>query len=163
LNGGVAKAVERLAALTVKLWLEEKLWALHADRGWDGDNTLIREGELHVLLRGVFSFSEFSFVVLGNEGTLFFDVLNNFKFGCGSKRFTSSKEELLHPISEETTSDFHLFNGVGDAVAFINWNSVGYTITSVANKTSCSTSSVKGHDSLKGNIGVLDLECFEHD
>jgi len=72
-------------------------------------------------------------------------------------------EDLLHPCGQAATGNFHLFNGVGDAVTFVNGDGVGDTITSVANKTGGSTSSVEGHDGLEGNIGIFNLECLEHD
>jgi hypothetical protein len=57
---------------------------------------------------------EFSIIVLGDETELFFNVFNNFELGAGGKVVALSLEELLHPVSEDTTSDLHLFDGVGD-------------------------------------------------
>lgn len=71
--------------------------------------------------------------------------------------------DLLHPVGQAATGNLHLFNGVGDAVTFVDGNGVGDTITSIANKTGGSTSRVEGHDGLEGDIGSLNLECFEHD
>ncbi len=42
--------MERLAALTVELWLEEKLGSLHANAGRDSDHTLVGHGVVLVVL-----------------------------------------------------------------------------------------------------------------
>ena len=42
--------MEGLAALTVELWLEEKLWALHTNARRDGDHTLVGHGVVLVVL-----------------------------------------------------------------------------------------------------------------
>jgi len=163
LDGGIAEHVEGLARLTVELWLEEELWALNTHGGGNGDHTSVGEGELHVLLGGVLALFHFLLVLLGNDGSLLLDVLDDFELSGGGEGLTSAEEELLHPVGEDTAGNLHLLNGVRDAVTLVDWNSVGDTITSVANKTGGSTSSVEGHDGLEGNIGTLDLEGLEHD
>jgi len=162
-DGGVAKLLERLAGFTVKVGLEEELGGLHADGGGDGDNTLVGKGVGIVLLGGVLSISELLLEVEGNVGLLLLDVTDNFELGSGGERLTGSEEELLHPVGKDTASNLHLLDGVGDAVTFVNGDSVGNTITSVTNETGGSTSGVEGHNSLEGNIAVLDLELLEHD
>jgi len=163
LDGGIAELVEGLAGLTVEGWLEEQLWALHSNLSWDGDNTLVWESVLHILGGGVGSLSKLSVVLLGDEGGLLLDVLDDFQLSGGGERLTSAEQKLLHPVGQDTAGNLHLLDGVWDAETLIDWNSVGDTITSVANKTGGSTSGVEGHDSLEGNIGVLDLEGLEHD
>jgi hypothetical protein len=58
--------------------------------------------------------SEFSIVVLGNETELLLDIFDDFELGAGGEVVALPLEELLHPVSEDTTGDLHLFDGVGD-------------------------------------------------
>ena len=60
------------------------------------------------------SSSKFSVIVLGDEAELLLDIFDDFELGAGGKVVALSLEELLHPVSEDTTSDLHLFDGVGD-------------------------------------------------
>jgi len=162
-DGGMAKLGEGLAGLAVKVGLEEELGGLHADGGGDGDNTLVGKGVGLVLLGGVLGISELLLVVEGNVSLLLLDVTDDFELGSGGEGLTGSEEELLHPVGKDTAGNFHLLDGVGNAVTFVDGDGVGHTITSVTNETGGTASGVKGHNSLEGDIAVLNLEVFEHD
>ena len=58
--------------------------------------------------------SEFSIVVLGNETELLLDIFDDFELGAGGEVVALPLEELLHPVSEDTTGDLHLFDGMWD-------------------------------------------------
>ncbi len=58
--------------------------------------------------------SEFSIVVLGNETELLLDIFDDFELGAGGEVVALPFEELLHPVSEDTTGDLHLFDGMWD-------------------------------------------------
>jgi hypothetical protein len=106
---------------------------------------------------------ELIIVVPSNVAELLLHVTNDFHISGGGKGDALTVEELLHPCSEDTTTDIHLFNGVRNGKTFIDGDRVGDTITSIANETSRSTGGVEGHDSLESNVDVLDLEGLEHD
>jgi hypothetical protein len=99
LNWSIWESMERLAALTVKLWLKEKLGALHTNASRDGDHTLVGHGVVLVVLWAGLGCGEFSFIILGNETELLFDIFNNFELGAWGKVVSLSLEELLHPVS----------------------------------------------------------------
>merc|ERR1712016_397769 len=69
-------------------------------------------------------------------------------------------KELLEPLGEDTSSNFHLLDGVWNGETFENWDSVGNTITRVDNETGGSSGGVKGHDGLNGDVAVWNLEGF---
>ena len=60
------------------------------------------------------SSSKFSVIVLGDEAKLLLDIFDDFELGAGGEVVALPLEELLHPVSEDTTGDLHLFDGVGD-------------------------------------------------
>jgi len=155
--------VEGLAGFTIEVGLEEELGASHSNVTGNVDNTLVGHGVGNVELGGGVSLSVLGLVVLRNEAELLLDVTNDFQFGGGGEGLTNAEKELLHVVGKDTASDFHLLDGVGDGETFEDGDSVGDTITSVAKETGGSTGGVEGHDSLEGNVDVLDLEGFEHD
>jgi len=154
--------VDRGASLTVEGWLEEEFRAAHSDGGGNVDNSLVGEGELHVLGGARGSLSLLFVPVLSDVAALLFDGSNDFLLSGRGERFSSLEEELLHVGCEDTSSDLHLLDGVGDRETFEDGNSVGNTITRIANETSGSSGGVKREDSLDLNTAILNLEGLEH-
>ncbi|RNA00284.1 beta [Brachionus plicatilis] len=66
-------------------------------------------------------------------------------------------------IGQITTSQVQTEDGVRQSITFINWYIVSDTIARVQNNTSGTTRSVKGQDSLNGNVHSWRVECLEHD
>ena len=60
------------------------------------------------------SSSKFSVIVLGDEAELLLDIFDDLELGAGGEVVALPLEELLHPVSEDTTGNLHLFDGVGD-------------------------------------------------
>jgi hypothetical protein len=106
---------------------------------------------------------ELILVVLSNVAVLLLHVTNDLHLSGGSEGDALTLEEPLHPVGEDTTGDLHLFNGVRNGETFKDGDSVGDTITRIANETSRSAGGVEGHDSLESNIDVFSLEGLEHD
>ena len=57
-------------------------------------------------------------------------------------------------FGDASTSDEVLPDGVRNLETFENWDSMGNTISGIANETSGSTIGVEGHDSLDSNVGT---------
>jgi len=72
------------------------------------------------------------------------------------------EEELLHVVGEHTSGDLHLHDGVGDREALEDGDSVGDTVSGVADETSGTSSGVKGEDGLDLDGAVLHAEGLEH-
>ena len=86
------KCLKWFAWLTVKLRLEEKLWACHTNVGWNSNNTFVWHSVRFIVLWTGSSLSVFLFVVLSNVAKLFLNVTNDFELSWWGKRFTSFKE-----------------------------------------------------------------------
>ena len=167
INVGVVDGVESeslhgLAGLTVQARSEEELRAGHSSVSLDGDDSLVGELEVHVVLGGVLGGGVLGFVVSGDISAKLLNVFDDFHLSGGSEGFTLLEEELLHVLGEDTSSDLHLLDGVGDHETLEDGDGVSNTITRVDDETSGSTGSVEGHDGLDGDIHVLDLEGLEH-
>ena len=52
---------------------------------------------------------------------------------------------------------------MGKGVTFVDWDSVGYTITTVKYNTGSTTRSVQGQDGLDGDVHRGCVEGFKHD
>lgn len=66
-------------------------------------------------------------------------------------------------ICDSSTGNEVLLNGMRDRETFINWNSMGNTISRIDDETSGSTIGVEGENSLDGNVKSLNLESLEHE
>ena len=162
LDGFPSEFVDRIASLSEEAWLEEKLWACHAGEARNGDNIPIWESVLLVERGGLFYF-----VILCNITKLFFNITSNLQFACHFNTLSIEKNswllnELFEIGTQHISCNFHLFNGERNCEAFVDWNGVGNTISSIDNETSGATSGIDGHDGLNSHVKVLDLEGFEH-
>ena len=82
--------------------------------------------------------------VLSNVAKFFFDVINYSPFASGGKVFTGMfDKELLEPLSEITSTNIYIVNGVCNLTSFENWDSLGNTITRFNNETGGSSCSIK--------------------
>ena len=77
-------------------------------------------------------------------------------------RDSFGNELLNENISDGSSGDEVLVNGVWNGETLINWDSVGNTISRIANETGGSTIGIKGEYSLDGNVESLNLEGLEH-
>ena len=164
LNRLPGEFVEGSASHTGKGWLEEEFWAAHSHNTTNVDDSLIWKGVWFVILRGALSSLGFLIEVLSDVAKFFFNVLDDFFLGRGGEVLSSVvNEELLKPLSKNSSSDFHLLDSVWNRETFENWDSVGNTITRVDYETCGSSCGVEGHDSLNGDVAVWNLEGLEHD
>jgi len=66
-------------------------------------------------------------------------------------------------VGNGSTSDQVLSDSVGNLETFEDWDSVGNTITCIADGTGGSSVGIKGKNGLDGNIKSLDIVGLEHD
>merc|ERR1712156_819978 len=129
----------------------------------DGDDLAI--GKLIGLLKGGGGSSggHLLLEVKGNIAELLLDVTDNLALSGGGERVTTLSEDLHKVVGELTSSKVKTEDGVGESITFIDGDVVGDTITRVHDHTGGTTSSVKGEDSLDGNIHGGHVEGLEHD
>merc|ERR1719435_786952 len=72
-------------------------------------------------------------------------------------------EDLHQVVGELTASKIKTDNGVGEGITFIDGDTVGDTISRVHDDTSGTSGSIKGEDSLDGDVHGGHVECLEHD
>merc|ERR1711935_886890 len=94
---------------------------------------------------------------------LLLDVTDNFALSSGGEGVATLSEDLHQVVGELTASKIKTNNSVGKSVTFINWNTVGDTISRVHDDTSGTAGGIKGEDSLDGDIHGGHVEGFKHD
>lgn len=146
-------------------WVEEGLWSLES---WlvDLNDGTIWELVVLLMLVGGGSGLHGGIVVKGDESKSLFN-LNDDLEPSGLTTFvltgdTIISEKLGHVLSDGSTSDVVLEDGVWDGETLKNWDSVGNTISGIDDQTGGSTIGVEGKDGLDGDINTLDLESLEH-
>jgi len=165
-NGFRAELVHAHGFVTFldEAWLEEGFWA-HESWGVNTDVLTIWE------LVGLSEFSAgigFSLVGLeieGDESGLFLHGFDNLVPGTFTTLLgdTVGSEEGDEVVGDGSSGDEVLVNGVRNGETFIDWDSVGNTISRINDATGGSTVSVEGKDGLDGNVHTGNLESLEHE
>jgi hypothetical protein len=145
-------------------WVEESFWG-HESWGVNTDVLTIWE------LVGLGEFGAgtgFSFVSLkveGNESGLFLNGSDNLSPGAFTTLLldTVGGEEGDEVVGDGSSGDEVLVNGVRNGETFIDWDSVGNTISGIDDATGSSTVGVEGKDGLDGNVHTGNLESLEHE
>ena len=117
------------------------------------------------MLVGVGSFFLGILDIEGDEAALLFDFSDNL-CPCGFSTLlldTIGSEEGDEVVSNGSTGDEVLVNGVRNGETFIDWDSVGNTISRINDATGGSTVGVEGKDGLDGNVHTGNLESLEHE
>merc|ERR1719435_526203 len=142
--------------------LEESLWAAET-LITNGDDLTV--GKLIRLLKGGGggSSGHLLFKVKSNIAELLLDVTDNFTLSSGGERVATLSEDLHQVVGQLTASKVKTDNGMGKSITFIDWDSVGDTISRVHDNTSGTARGIEGEDSLDGNIHGGHVEGLEHD
>merc|ERR1712172_360738 len=101
--------------------------------------------------------------VKGDIAELLLDVTDNLTLSSGGERVTALSEDLHEVVGELTASQVQTEDGMGKGITFIDGDVVGDTITRAHDHTGGTTRSIKGEDSLDGNIHGGHVEGLEHD
>ena len=163
LDGELGKT-ESLITLLGESRLEDELGGLES-RSVDLDNLTIGKLEVLLMLVGGTSLTKSLLVVLSDEASLLLDASNNLLPSTSSTLGSDTVEgqKFFHVLGNGSTSNEVLSDGVRDGETFEDGDSVGNTITGVANNTGGSTIGIQRHDGLDGNIETIDGELLEHD
>merc|ERR1711892_385241 len=114
--------------------LEESLWATETFIA-NGDDLAV--GKLIGLLEGGGGSGRghFLFEVKGNIAELLLDVTDNLTLSGGGERAATLSEDLHEVVGQLTSSKIKTDNGMGKGITFIDWDSVGDTISRVHDDT----------------------------
>merc|ERR1711923_570772 len=129
----------------------------------DGDDLAI--GQLIGLLKGGGGSSSGHLLlkVKGDIAELLLDVTDNLTLSGGGEGVTPLCEDLHEVVCQLTSSQVQAEDGVGEGITFIDWDSVGNTISGVHDNTSGTARGIKRENSLDGNIHGRHVEGLKHD
>merc|ERR550534_1385708 len=129
----------------------------------NGDDLAV--GKLVRLLKGGGGSSSGHFLlkVKSNIAELLLDVTDNLTLSSGGERVAALSKDLHQVVGELTSSKIKTHNSMGKGIAFIDWDTVGDTISRVHDNTSGTARGIEGEDSLDGNIHGGHVEGLEHD
>merc|ERR1711894_421544 len=129
----------------------------------NGDDLAI--GKLIRLLKGGGGSSSGHFLleVKGDIAELLLDVTDNLAFSSGGEGVATLGEDLHEVVGELTSSKIKTDNSMGEGITFIDWDTVGDTISRVHDNTSGTARGIEGEDSLDGDIHGGHVEGLEHD
>merc|ERR1712128_167898 len=100
---------------------------------------------------------------MGNIAELLLDVTDNLALSSGGERVATLSEDLHQVVGEFTSSKIKTNNGVGKGITFIDWDSMGDTISRVHDDTSCTAGGIQGENSLDSDIHGGHVEGLKHD
>merc|ERR1719300_289583 len=103
------------------------------------------------------------FEVKGNIAKLFLDVTDDLTLSSGCERVATLSEDLHEVVGEFTSSKVKTDNGMWEGITFVDWDTVGDTITRVHDNTSGTSRGIKGENSLDSNKHSGHVEGLEHD
>merc|ERR1719425_95661 len=101
--------------------------------------------------------------VKGNIAELLLDVTDNLTLSSGSEGVATLSQDLHEVVGDLTTSKVKTDNSMGEGITFIDWDTVGDTISRVHDNTSGTARGREGEDSLDGNIHGGHVEGLKHD
>merc|ERR1740136_3289 len=142
--------------------LEERLWAAETFIS-NGDDLAV--GKLIRLLEGGggSSSGHLLFKVKSNIAELLLDVTDNLTLSSGGERVSSLCKDLHQVVCKFTSSKIKTDNSMGKGITFIDWDTMGDTISRVHDNTSGTAGGIQGEDSLDGDIHGGHVEGLEHD
>jgi len=88
---------------------------------------------------GLFGFVLGGFVIIYNVTHFFLDIFYDFNFGISGEAVSSLIKDFLEVGGDVSTSEVDSLNGMWDGITFIDWHSVGNSISRVQDNTGCST------------------------
>merc|ERR1719152_1000749 len=114
----------------------------------NGDDLAV--GKLIGLLQGGGSSSSGHLLlkVKGNIAELLLDVTDNLALSSGGEGVATLSEDLHEVVGELTSSKIKTDNSMGEGITFIDWDTVGDTISRVHDNTSGTARGIEGEDSL---------------
>merc|ERR1719250_315878 len=89
--------------------------------------------------------------------------MDNLTLSSGGEGVATLCEDLHQVVGELTASKIKTNNSMGESITFIDWDTMGYTISRVHDNTSGTARGIQGEDSLDGHVHGGPVEGLEHD
>merc|ERR1719483_2029000 len=142
--------------------LEESLWATET-LITNGDDLTV--GKFIRLLKGCGGggSGHFLFKVKSNVAKLLLDVTDNLSLSSGGEGVATLGKNLHEVVGKLTSGKIKTDNSMWKSITFIDWDTMGHTISRVHDNTSGTARSIKREDSLDGNIHSGHVEGLKHD
>jgi len=129
----------------------------------NGDDVSVREFELDIFVARFFELFHFFIEIKSYIGLLFFNSPYNFEFSRTLESLTGLHQDFGKVSRKISTSEVVSHNSMWKRIAFIDWDSMGNSITRIDDHTSGSTGGVKRKDSLDRDVELWDTESLEED
>merc|ERR1712106_1271747 len=100
---------------------------------------------------------------MGNIAKLLLDVTDNLTLSSGGERVATFGEDLHQVVGQLTSGKVKTDNSMGKSITFIDWDTVGDTISRIHDDTGGTAGGIEGEDSLDGNIHGGHVEGLKHD
>merc|ERR1712128_409981 len=100
---------------------------------------------------------------MGDIAKLLLDVTDNLTLSGGGERVATLSEDLHEVVGQLTSGKVKTDNSMGKSITFIDWDTMGDTISRVHDDTSSTAGGIEGEDSLDGNIHGGHVEGLKHD
>ena len=142
-------------------WLKHSLWAAEALIS-NGDDLPIRKLIALFKAGAGCRCGHFLLKVKSNIAQFLLDVTDNLTLGSGGEGVASLSQDLHKVVSEISASQIKTQDSMGQSIAFIDGDSVAYTITTIHDNTSGTTRGVQRQYSLDGNIHGWGVESLKH-
>jgi len=142
--------------------LEHSFWAPEL-LVTDGNDVSVWEFELDIFVTRFFEFFHFFVEIKSYVALIFFDSSYNFEFSRTLESLTGLHQDFGKVSSKISTSEVVSHDSMWKRITFIDWDSVGNSITRINDHTSSSTGGVEGKNSLDRDIELWDTESLEED
>jgi hypothetical protein len=129
----------------------------------DGNDVSVWEFKLDIFVTRFFEFFHFFIEIKSNVAFFFFDSSNNLEFSRTLESLTGFHQDFGKMRSKISTSEVVSHNSMWKRITFIDWDSVGNSITRINDHTSGSSGGVEGKNSLDRDIELWDTESLEED
>jgi len=101
--------------------------------------------------------------VKSDVAELLLDVSHDLSLCGGGERVSSLGEDLHEVIGEISSCEVESHDCVRESISFIDWHSVGNSVTRVEDDSGGTSRSIEGEDSLDSDIHCRGVEGLEHD
>jgi len=167
INIGLVDAIEQLLGHShsfnvQKMGFEENLGSLKSLSS-NSDDSSVGKGVRLDKNGGLIGQSLLEFEIITNVAELLLDLSDCLKIGSSVEGVSSEQQKSDQVSSDISSSNVQTSGKMGKSESFVDGNDVSNTITRIDDNSSQQSLSVKGKDSLNGNVARLESILLKHD